>query len=51
MDNILEQADLLAAIDQYWHQGPGNKRILDAIQDEYGLVDLSLPYSQWNLPR
>ena len=51
MDNILEQADYLAATDQYWHQKPEDRRILDGIQDEYGMMDLSLPYSQWNLPR
>ena len=33
MDNILEQADLLAVTNQYWHQDSEHQRILDAIQD------------------
>ena len=51
MNEILAEADLLAETNQYWHLDPEMGRVLDAIQDEYGLMNLSLPYSEWNLPR
>ena len=51
MNEILQEADLLASTNQYWHLDPEMGRVLDAIQGEYGLIALPLPYSEWNLPR